>query len=123
MSCVERKRDLFGTQLKAMDVDSYEESDSVWWGGNGVWSGDEAALREHGGGGEVYQMQNYWGKGPRQDIAFKGKGYAKGDGRRQEGARDGVRQGHRQRKGWKIPGVLPLVRGVGPLPGAMQAEG
>ena len=33
MSFVERKRDLFGTQLKAMEVDNYEEmGDQVWWG-------------------------------------------------------------------------------------------
>ena len=32
MSFVERKRDLFGTQLKAMEVDNYEEmGDQVWW--------------------------------------------------------------------------------------------
>ena len=96
MICSFLVEDAFGTQLKAMDVDSYEESDSVWWGGNGVWSGDEAALREHGGGGEVYQMQNYWGKGPRQDIAFKGKGYAKGD---KGGGKKGFGKGFGKDKG------------------------
>ena len=36
MSYVERKRDLFGNQLKAMEVDNYEDEwDTTWWGGKG----------------------------------------------------------------------------------------
>ena len=33
MSFVERKRDTFSNQLKAMDMDNYEETDGTWWGG------------------------------------------------------------------------------------------
>ena len=77
MSYVERKRDLFGTQLKAMEVDNDEESDAVWWGGNDGWAHEQYWDQENNS--EVYQVQGYWGKGPRMEYGAKGKGNLKGD--------------------------------------------
>ena len=88
MSYVERKRDLFGTQLKAMEVDNYEEApEQVWWGGSGGWSMDDTRHWEENCGGDVCPMNSYWGKGQRQENGFKGKG--KGKGEKGWGKRDG----------------------------------
>ena len=73
MSYVERKRDLFGNQLKAMEVDNYEDEwDTTWWGGKGPCGHEhwDSANPE-----EIYQM-NYWSKG------YKGKGNTKGGGKK-----------------------------------------
>ena len=75
MSYVERKRDLFGNQLKAMEVDNYEdESDTFWWGGKGMGEYEHWSQRSPE---ELYQM-GYWSKGGKGSGA-KGKGFHKGD--------------------------------------------
>ena len=78
MSYVERKRDLFGGQLKAMEIDNNEEWDPAWWGGKEDWNGQPEQNWEQTYDNEIYGMQ-HWGKGPGQSSAGKGKGYTKGE--------------------------------------------
>lgn len=79
-SYVERKRDQFGTQLKAMEVDNHEEWDMTWWGGKDDWYGATNEQDwEQGDDNEVYQMQ-YWGKGKGPSYGGKGKGGGKSYG-------------------------------------------
>ena len=79
MIFVERRRDLFGTQLKAMEVDNcYEMGEQVWWGGSEPWYGDGWEVSS---GGEVCQMNAYWEKGPWQEKVSKGRGGEKGEKR------------------------------------------
>ena len=95
MSYVERKRDLFGTQLKAMEVGNYEKApQQVWWGGSGGWSMGDTGHWEENCGGDVCPMNSYWGKGQRQENGFKGKRERKRRERMgEERWRQGVRQG------------------------------
>ena len=82
MSYVERKRDLFGSQLKAMEVDNYEETSPTWWGGQDPWN-DEAQYND-----ELYYFQPSYNKGKGKGNYGKGnykgdygKGNHKGDGK------------------------------------------
>ena len=97
MSFVERKRDLFGTQLKAMEVDNYEEmGEQVWWGGSEPWYGDGWEVSS---GGEVCQMNAYRGKGPWQKKVSKGKGGEKGEkGWGKEGGNKGNGKGDKDKR-------------------------
>lgn len=81
MAYVERKRDLFGSQLKAMECDNHEEQKPDdkpynWWGGaadqwyDGSWCEEPTC-------GDMCPMQAQWGKGPRADYKG-GKGWYKG---------------------------------------------
>lgn len=87
ISYVERKRDSFGNQLKAMEVDSYEQM-GYWGGGDGA---DEYGDQEHEDHGEMYSFQkgykgkgkgkngyNSWGKGG-QWNSKGGEGYKGGE--------------------------------------------
>ena len=87
---VERKRDQFGSQLKAMEVDSHEEvwrpeCETTWWGGHGGWNQDEQNSWEECAGGDICPFQTYYGKG-------KGKG---------KGGKGGEWQG---KSGWQEKG-------------------
>ena len=60
-----------------MEVDNYEEmGEQVWWGGSEPWYGDGWDVSS---GGDVCQMNAYWGKGPWQEKGSKGKGGEKGE--------------------------------------------
>jgi hypothetical protein len=87
ISYVERKRDSFGNQLKAMEVDNYEQM-GYWGGGDGA---DEYGYQEHEDHGEMYSFQkgykgkgkgkngyNSWGKGG-QWNSKGGEGYKGGE--------------------------------------------
>ena len=82
MSYVERKRDNFGNQMKAMEVDSHEKID--YWGGGSDGDGGEGG----GGDGELYNFyKGYNGKGKGRykggkgfDGGFGGGGKGKGGG-------------------------------------------
>ena len=63
MSYVERKRDLFGGQLKAMEIDNNEEWDPAWWGGKDDWNGQPEQNWEQTYDNEIYGMQ-HWGNCP-----------------------------------------------------------
>ena len=88
MSFVERKRDLFGTQLKAMEVDNYEEmGDQVWWGGSEPWCGDGWDVSS-GGDVRLLEKRSLAGKGFERKRRRKGKkkgcgkkGGSKGNGK------------------------------------------
>ena len=70
-----KEKDFFGTQLKAMEVDNYEEmGEQVWWGGSEPWYRDGWEVSS---GGEVCQMNASWGKGLWQEKVSKGKGREK----------------------------------------------
>ena len=93
MSYVERKRDMFGVQLKAMEVDNHEESEATWWGGREDY--EEEMYWDQESYSEVAQL-GYKGKGPRYDYGFKGKGYTKGD---KGGGKKGLGKGFGKDKG------------------------
>lgn len=76
---VERKRDLFGSQLKAMEVDSHETVNETWWGGG--WPEEEYYEEDHHHDHSQYSVQElsymynkgYKGKGSKGGGKGKGK--------------------------------------------------
>ena len=66
MAYVERKRDLFGSQVKARDVDRFEhdewekyaaEKDITWWGGDTVLRCDSSSLQGELEGSPLHQRK------------------------------------------------------------------
>ena len=92
ISYVERKRDSFGNQFKAMEVDSYEQM-GYWGGGDGA---DEYGYQEHEDHCEMYSFQKgYMGQGQREErVQLVG---AKGASGTRRAARD-IREENRREK-------------------------
>jgi hypothetical protein len=98
MSYVERKRDTFGSQLKAMEVDNYEKGwygsgEEEWWPEEGAGENEEYMKWEESPSGEVYQVQTQWGKGGKGAKGGKGgKGYQQWN----KGGKKGGGKGYQQ---------------------------
>ena len=84
MSYVERKREQFGSQLKAMEVDNYEEewmngNEFSWWGGDSQWQWGDTDSGDAGEGcGDMCPFMHKGGKKGGQFPKGKGKGSQKG---------------------------------------------
>ena len=114
----ERKRNAFGNDLKAMEVDEVD-AEYMWWGGRWEeeeWESEEVyAIGWQKGNGKGKGYDNYYGKGGYKgngkgygkDQQYKGgyKGYGKNDSKGSKGhGKDGMYKGAGKGKGGGFQG-------------------